>query len=114
MQGVELVVALEKELGGDIDESRLSEIYTVRELVDEVRESAARGSAPASAIRFAGWNAVLSEESTDPDVLSLSKSRPISAATLYLLFLVITLFARDRVELLVPGMDRRPRRHTMI
>ncbi|HKN32495.1 MAG TPA: AMP-binding protein [Terriglobales bacterium] len=114
MQRVELLVALEKELGGDIDESRLSEIYTVRELVDEVRESAARGSAPASAIRFAGWNAVLSEESTDPDVLSLSKSRPISAATLYLLFRVIQLFARDRFELRVTGLEKLPRRGPFI
>src|SRR5439155_20398394 len=40
MQRIELLVALEKELGGDVEESRISEIYTVRELVDVVRESA--------------------------------------------------------------------------
>ena len=41
MQRVELLVALEQEIGGDLEESRLSEIYTVRELVDAVHESAA-------------------------------------------------------------------------
>ncbi len=43
MQRVELLVALEEELGGDVEESRLADIYTVRELVDTVRESAASG-----------------------------------------------------------------------
>ena len=36
MQRVELLVALEQELGGDVEESHLAEIYTVRELVDAV------------------------------------------------------------------------------
>ena len=43
MQRIELLVALEKELGGDVEESSLAEIYTVRELVDAIRESAAAG-----------------------------------------------------------------------
>ena len=44
MQRVELLVALEQEIGGDLEESRLTEIYTVRELVDAVCESAASGN----------------------------------------------------------------------
>ena len=43
MQRVELLVAIEKELGGDVEESALAEIYTVRQLVDAVRDSAASG-----------------------------------------------------------------------
>ena len=34
MQRVELLVALEQELGGSVEESRLAEVYTVRDLVD--------------------------------------------------------------------------------
>ena len=45
MQRVELLTALEEQLGGDVDESRLAEIYTVRDLVEAVRESAAGGAA---------------------------------------------------------------------
>jgi len=108
IERVELLVALEKELGGDVDESRVSEIYTVRELVDEVRESAARGSPAPSAIRFAGWNAILSEEPKDPEVLRLAKSRPISAAALFLIFRLIQLFARDQFDLRVAGLEKLP------
>ncbi len=40
MQRIELLVAVEKELGGDVEESAMAEIYTVRQLVDAIRESA--------------------------------------------------------------------------
>ena len=63
MQRVELLVALEKELGGDVEESQLAEIYTVRDLVNAVLESAASGKTVSKA-QFAGWSAVLRE---DPD-----------------------------------------------
>ena len=108
MQRVELLVALEKELGGDIDESRLSEIYTFRELVDEVRQSTARGTPAPSNVRFAGWNAILSEESQDPEVLALAKPRPISAAILFLIFRLIQLFARDQFDLRVIDLEKLP------
>jgi long-chain acyl-CoA synthetase len=108
MQRVELLVALEKELGGEVDESCISEIYTVRELVDRVRESATQGIPSRSGIRFAGWNAIFSEESTDPEVLALSKLRPVSAAILFLILRFIQLFARDRFDLHVTGLEKLP------
>ena len=40
MQRIELLTALEQQLGGDVPESRLAEIYSVRELVDAVLASA--------------------------------------------------------------------------
>ena len=43
MQRVELLVAIEQELGGDVEESALAEIYSVRQLVDAIRESSASG-----------------------------------------------------------------------
>ncbi len=78
MQRIELLVALEKELGGDVEESRISEIYTVRELVDVVRESAASGKHGAPRAQFAGWKAILEEEPSDPEVLALAEPRPIA------------------------------------
>src|SRR5947207_6473918 len=68
MRRVELLVAVEQEIGGDVPESELSNVYTVRELVDAVRESAAsvltagEGARPKRA--FAGWTSVLRG---DPD-----------------------------------------------
>ena len=72
MQRIELLVALEKELGGDVEESSLAEIYTVRELVDAILESAASGKTISSSREQpAGWQSILQEESTDPEVLAL-------------------------------------------
>jgi len=74
MQRVELLVALEKELGGDVEESILAEIYSARELVDAVLESAAAGTAVSrSRGQPAGWKSILQEESTDVEVLGLAR-----------------------------------------
>ena len=86
MQRVELLVALEQEIGGDLEESRLSEIYTVRELVDAVRESAA-GCALGSKdgpprAHFAGWKAVLQEEPVDPEVRALLRAAAVQGNVL--------------------------------
>ena len=74
MQRIELLVAVEKELGGDVEESALAEIYTVRQLVDAIRESAAAGKTRTSTGQQpAGWKSVLQEEPTDPEVLALAR-----------------------------------------
>src|SRR5258708_2391276 len=63
MQRVEVLSRIEEELGGNVEESQLAEIYTVRDLVDAVLQSAASGgcgsAAPAGPI--SGWNASLAE-----------------------------------------------------
>jgi long-chain acyl-CoA synthetase len=106
MQRVELLVALEKELGGDVDESRLAEIYSVRELVDAVRESAQSGATARG--QSAGWDSILAERSTDPEVLELAKPRRLSAAFLFLMFRVIQIFSLDRFQLKVEGLEKVP------
>ena len=109
MQRVELLTALEEQLGGDVDESRLAEIYTVRDLVEAVRESAAGGAGTRPARpQFAGWKAILREQPDDPDVLALAKSRPFSEAFFYLATRVLQIFARDRFHLLVRGLEKLP------
>ncbi len=108
MQRVELLIALEQELGGDLQESRLSEIYTVRELVDAVRESAASGTGGPPRAQFAGWKSVLQEESTDPDFLSLLRPMPMADRFRYVLSQLIQIVVRDRSSLRVTGLENIP------
>jgi long-chain acyl-CoA synthetase len=108
MQRVELLVALEQEIGGDLEESRLSEIYTVRELVDAVRESGARGQPGTPRAQFAGWKAVLQEDPTDAGFLAVFRPRPIADALRYVVSRLAQMIARDRCHLRVRGLDNLP------
>ena len=84
MQRIELLVGVEKELGGDVEESALAEIYTVRQLVDAIRESAATGKTRAvSSQHPGGWKSVLEEEPTDPEVLALARPGQLAEYLLY-------------------------------
>ena len=107
MQRVEMLVELEKEVGGDVEESRLADIYTVRDLVDAVLESAASGKTIARA-QFAGWKEVLREDPTDPDVLDLAKPHPLAEGFWYLVSRVFQIIARDRFQLKVSGLENLP------
>jgi long-chain acyl-CoA synthetase len=107
MQRVELLVALEQELGGNVEESRVSEIYTVRQLVDLVRESAKSGPGSARA-QFAGWRAVLEEKPLEREALALAAPRPIAEVIWFLLSRIVRLFADDRFNLRVSGLENLP------
>jgi long-chain acyl-CoA synthetase len=106
MQRIELLVALEQELGGAIEESRLSEIYTVRELVDAVRQSTGSGSAARAQV--AGWETILSQDVQDSEVLAIARERTASAAALFLIFRWMQVMARDLLHLRVTGLDKVP------
>jgi long-chain acyl-CoA synthetase len=108
MQRVELLVALEQELGGNVEESRLSEIYTVRELVAAVLDSAASGATGASRAQFAGWNAVLKEDPSDSELRVLVRHEPFKETFWYVVSRLIQLMARDRFRLRVTGLERLP------
>jgi len=109
MQRIELLVAVEKELGGDVDESAMAEIYTVRQLVDAIRESAASGKTVAgSSQQPAGWKSVLQEEPTDPEVLALAWPGGVAERFLYAAFQPIQIFAYDRFHLRVSGLEKLP------
>src|SRR5208337_4974163 len=71
MQRVELLTALEQQLSGDVPESQLAEIYSVRDLVDAVLSSASRGEGQASAA-IPAWSTILAEPVTDPEILALA------------------------------------------
>src|SRR5258707_7326848 len=73
MQRVELLSRLEEELGGNVEESQLAEIYTVRDLLDAVLKSAASGAGGAGTrVTFAGWKAILAEDPEDPEERSIA------------------------------------------
>jgi long-chain acyl-CoA synthetase len=110
MRRVELLVALEQELGGDVEESRLSDIYTVRELVDAIRESAASGKVPSKkpAQTFAGWGTVLKEDPTDPAALAITKPRPFVDRMLFIGTRMINLGWSIRGSIKVEGLENLP------
>jgi long-chain acyl-CoA synthetase len=107
MQRVELLSRVEEQLGGNVEESQLAEIYTVRDLVDAVLQSAASGAGTHTA--FAGWKAILAEEPDAAAVLSLAQSQPLSEAFWYMVSRLIQVIALDRFDLHVRGIEKLPR-----
>jgi long-chain acyl-CoA synthetase len=107
MQRIGLLVALEEELGGKVEESRMVEIYTVRELVDAVQASAGTGARTARP-QFAGWSSLLASDPTDPEVLAVSHRRPGSVPFWYFLGRLVEVLARDRFSLKVTGLHNLP------
>jgi long-chain acyl-CoA synthetase len=104
MQRVELLVSLERELGVHVEESGLAEVYTVRHLVDLLRE-AAKDTTPQ---RVIGWDAVLTEEPGDPEVLALAQTQRFAEAFWYLLTRMVAMFGMDRFDLHVTGLEKLP------
>jgi long-chain acyl-CoA synthetase len=109
MQRVELLSRLEEELGGNVEESQLTEIYTVRDLVDAVLQSAASGAGgPGTRVTFAGWKSILAENPDDPDVLALAHPNRINDTFWYLFSRLMQIVALDRFHLKVMGLDKLP------
>jgi long-chain acyl-CoA synthetase len=107
MQRIELLTALEQQLGGDVPESQLAEIYSVRDLVDAVLSSASRGEGQASAAAPV-WSTILSEPVTDPEVLALARHSKFAEISCFLLGKLIYLFALDRFHLKTRGLENLP------
>lgn len=112
MRRVELLVALEQELGGDVEESRLSDIYTVRDLIDGVRESASSRKSPGrkSAQAFAGWGTVLREDPADPAALAVARPRPFVDRVLFVVMRMIKPIYSLRAPIRVEGLENLPAR----
>jgi len=110
MQRVELLSRIEEQLGGNVPESQLAEIYTVRDLVDAVLRSAASGAgAPATRPAFAGWKAILAEAPDATDVISLVRPQRISNTFWYLVSRLAQIIALDRFDLRVRGIEKLPK-----
>ena len=77
MERVELLVALERELGASVPDTVVSEVYSVRELVDAVRQSIGHTG---RAHQPAAWDSILASDPTDPEVLAVVRRNPLSDA----------------------------------
>jgi long-chain acyl-CoA synthetase len=112
MERVELLVALEHELGAAVDESVVSGVYTVREMVDAVRDgvdAVGTGVGAAGAPRgFAGWDAVFATEPTDPELLAIDEPHPLRERTWFMIGKMVDLFARDRFHFRLTGLEKLP------
>ncbi len=110
MQRVELLSRLEEELGGNVEESQLAEIYTVRDLLDAVLKSAASGAGGAGTrVTFAGWKAILAEEPDNPEVLELIHPKRITDAFWFMVSRLVNVIALDRFHLKVSGVEKLPK-----
>jgi long-chain acyl-CoA synthetase len=110
MQRVEVLSRLEEELGGNVEESQLSEIYSVRDLVDAVLKSAASGAGgPGTRVTFAGWKAILADDPDDPDVLALAHPSKVNDNFWYMVSRLMQIVALDRFRLKVSGLDKLPK-----
>jgi long-chain acyl-CoA synthetase len=110
MQRVELLSRLEEEFGGNLEESQLTEIYTVHDLIDAVLQSAAGGAGgPGSRVTFAGWKSILAEDPDDPDVLRSARPSRFNDRFWYLVTRVMQLIALDRFHLKVRGVEKLPK-----
>jgi long-chain acyl-CoA synthetase len=108
MERVELVVALEGELGVEVDEKVISQVYTVRELVDTILH--ARGAASAGATRapLPGWDAVLAAPPDDPRVLSALSGSLLPTFAWFVFGKFVSLFTRVFFRLRVSGKEKLP------
>jgi len=107
MQRIELLTALEQQLGGDVAESQLADIYSVRDLVDAVLGSAGRGEGRAKEAA-PPWTTILSEPVTDPEVLRLARSSPFGEIFFFLSGKLVYLFAADWFHFKVRGLENLP------
>jgi long-chain acyl-CoA synthetase len=109
MQRIELLSQIEQQLGGNVSESQLAGIYTVRDLVDAVLQSAASGASPGPTSAFAGWKAVFAEEPDPRDVLPLARPQRLSGTFWYVVSRLIRVLALDRFHMRVTGIEKLPK-----
>lgn len=107
MQRVETLIALEQELGGNVEESQLAGIYTVRELVDAVLESSSSGGTSARPA-FTGWESVLKDNSSDAEFREISQPHFFKELFWFVLFRGLKVFTRIAFRIKVKGRENLP------
>ena len=106
MERVELLVALERELNSHVPDSIVSEVYTVRELVDAVR---ARIGAESSREKdVAAWGTVLQTDPTEPDILAITQKRTLRLFFWYCFGKLVYIFCRIAFRLQATGIEKLP------
>ncbi len=107
MERVELVVALERELSAEADDSVISQVYTVRELVDTILQ-ARSGSGGSARPALPGWDAILSDAPDDPSVLAPLHSSIVFTLMWFVLGKIVSVFLRIFFDLRVSGKEKLP------
>jgi long-chain acyl-CoA synthetase len=106
MERVELVVALEQELGAKADENMVSEVYTVRELVDAVRA----GIGATGARVKAGWIEVFATEATEPEIVAVAEDRPVASRLWFAIGRFVKWFiCRLLFRMEISGLEKLPK-----
>jgi len=112
MERVELVVALERELGAQADDKVIAQVYTVRELVDAILK--ARNGAGSTRPSLPGWDAVLAADPDDPRILAALKSNRLLTFAWFVFGKGVGLFMRVFFKLRVSGKEKLPRKGPFI
>ncbi|MGZ4879134.1 MAG: AMP-binding protein, partial [Candidatus Angelobacter sp.] len=110
MERVELVVALERKMDAQLDEKMISQVYTVRELVDAVLQ--ARGGALTTAPTRAsapGWDTVLAVDPDDPKVLAALSSSRVFTFLWFVFGKIVAVIVRIFFGLTVSGKEKLPK-----
>ena len=106
MERVELLVALERELNSHVPDSIVSEVYTVRELVDAVR--ARIGTESSRERDVAAWGTVLQTDPTEPDILAITQKRTLRLFFWYCFGKLVYIFCRIAFRLQATGIEKLP------
>ncbi|HYL92301.1 MAG TPA: AMP-binding protein, partial [Alphaproteobacteria bacterium] len=106
MERVELVVALERELGSHGDDKVISSVYTVRELVDAILQG--RGAA-APPVTQPGWEKILASGPDDPKVLKALDAPWLVTFFWFALGKFVSIFVRIFFRLEVKGVEKLPK-----
>jgi long-chain acyl-CoA synthetase len=110
MQRIELLSQIEQQLGGNVPESQLAQLYTVREFIDAVLQSAAAGASDSiSHTAFSGWKAVFEEEPDPADAVAPAESRRLADLFWYFVSRLLQVIALDRFDLHVTGIEKLPK-----
>jgi len=106
MERVELVVALEKEFEAKADDDRVSDVYTVRELVEAVHA----GIGAAGTGSQIGWDQIFAAtETDDPEILAINEDRPIVSRLWFAFGCIVGPLTRWMFSMRISGMEKLPR-----
>ena len=118
MERVELLTAVAHRLGAAVEDSAASQVYTVRELVDLVRQNVGRQTTGKAAGQEAvsektapqgeGWSTMLEAETTDPAALALTRRHPVLNVFWWIFNQAGKLGARLLFRLRIEGLENLP------
>ena len=113
IERVELLVALEIQLGMEVDAKVISDVYIVHELVDTILKSG-RSVARAASASPGGWDHVLAIPPDNPRVLSALSVGLLPTLAWFVFGKFVSLLAHLFFRLRVSGRDKLPRSGPLI